>query len=448
VSNYVSVTFPNASIDPTYVYSLTLQQKFYEHEVLSMTFKDWAYSFDNVKPGTPVEIQMRSAKDSREFYGYVHHVEADKTPGRDFATIHCVGGSFPLKQSSQLSYKNVTANMVVEEIANKHGLVAIADPHPRLFPQIAHPGLTDWQMLVKLAKQVGWGLRTENTEVYFQPLLEDYKTYRAQAPRFFQRPVGHGFGGIYSFNPVVGDSINYDGDVKAAVAVAGVDKTTKSAVKSAKQKRRKVTRRSSQDEFFDRYNTDAVAPSLEIMEYEAEAAELRNAFPYRATVKVIGQTRLRPGMPVFLGNLGKDYSGFWTVLGTEHHYEETQTKVYTYTTTLTVGTDSLGGAVRWEDGQTIDAPEAAPKRVVVPGKRQTKKRPKTKLVRTGIKVGPQTKGSFGKIKNRPKIVTAKNSTAVWKTGSKNLSKSKAPTTEKRRSPAVTARVQRAAARTR
>jgi len=385
VSNYVSVTFPNASIDPTYVYSLTLQQKFYEHEVLSMTFKDWAYSFDNVKPGTPVEIQMRSAKDSREFYGYVHHVEADKTPGRDFATIHCVGGSFPLNQSSQLSYKNVTANMVVEEIANKHGLVAIADPHPRLFPQIAHPGLTDWQMLVKLAKQVGWGLRTENTEVYFQPLLEDYKTYRAQAPR---------------------------------------------------------------DEFFDRYNTDAVAPSLEIMEYEAEAAELRNAFPYRATVKVIGQTRLRPGMPVFLGNLGKDYSGFWTVLGTEHHYEETQTKVYTYTTTLTVGTDSLGGAVRWEDGQTIDAPEAAPKRVVVPGKRQTKKRPKTKLVRTGIKVGPQTKGSFGKIKNRPKIVTAKNSTAVWKTGSKNLSKSKAPTTEKRRSPAVTARVQRAAARTR
>jgi len=219
-------------------------------------------------------------------------------------------------------------------------------------------------------------------------------------------------------------------------------------VKSAKQKRRKVTRRSSQDEFFDRYNTDAVAPSLEIMEYEAEAAELRNAFPYRATVKVIGQTRLRPGMPVFLGNLGKDYSGFWTVLGTEHHYEETQTKVYTYTTTLTVGTDSLGGAVRWEDGQTIDAPEAAPKRVVVPGKRQTKKRTKTKLVRTGIKVGPQTKGSFGKIKNRPKIVTAKNSTAVWKTGSKNLSKSKAPTTEKRRSPAVTARVQRAAARTR
>jgi len=78
-----------------------------------MTFKDWAYSFDNVKPGTPVEIQMRSAKDSREFYGYVHHVEADKTPGRDFATVHCVGGSFPLKQSSQLSYKNVTANMVI-----------------------------------------------------------------------------------------------------------------------------------------------------------------------------------------------------------------------------------------------------------------------------------------------------------------------------------------------
>lgn len=447
MSSFLNVRFPDAPSDPRYVYSLTLKQNFYEHEVLEITFKDWGYGYDNVKPGSPVEVTLNSTVDSRNFYGYVHHIEVDVTRKTNFVSVTCVGGSFPLKQASQGAYKNVTANMVVEELAKKHGLVAIAEPHPRVFEQISHPGLTDWQMLVKLAKQIGWGLRTENTEIYFQPLLEDYKTYRSQAPRLIYRPSGTHFTGFYSFQPLIGDSITWDGETKAAVAVGGVDKTTKSALKTTKQKRKRVTRKFAQDEFFDRYNTDAVAPSLEVMDYEAEAAELRNSFPYRAVVEVIGQTKLRPGMPVYLGNLGKTYTGFWTVLSAEHHYIEKERKAYVYTTTMVVGTDSLGSAQRWEDGEVIVSPDVQTKRTIVPGKRQTIKKPKTKLVRTGLKIGPQTKGSFGKIQNRPKITSAKNSTAVWKTGSKSLSKKNKPTEEKRRSSVVSARVQRAVART-
>jgi hypothetical protein len=446
MSNQVRISFPNASEDPTYVYSATLKQKFYEHEVAEFTFKDWGYDYDNIRPGTPVEASFLSMVNSRDFYGYIHHVETDQTAGKNFITVTCIGGSFPLKQASQGVYKGYTADMVVDEIASKHGLVAITNPHPRVFEQISHPGLTDWQMLVKLAKQIGWGLRTENTEVYLKPLLEDYKELRAEAPTFTQLQVGMGLGSVYTFKPIISESLSFDGDMKAAVAVGGVDKNSKSAYAATKQKRNKRTRAKSQEEFFDRYNTDAVTTNAEIAEYEAEAAELRNAFPYRAEAELMGSPSLRPGMPIYLNGLGPNYSGFWTVLSTEHKIKEETVKNYVYTTVVTLGTDGLGQANRWEDGQDIQNPVGG-NRVIIPNKKNTKVKAKTKLVRTGIKYTPTTKDSFGKIKNRSKLTTANNSAAVWKTASKAVGKRTA-STEPKRTAATAARVAKAVARTR
>jgi hypothetical protein len=233
--------------------------------------------------------------------------------------------------------------------------------------------------------------------------------------------------------------------MKAAVAVGGVDKNSKSAYAATKQKRNKRTRAKSQEEFFDRYNTDAVTTNAEIAEYEAEAAELRNAFPYRAEAELMGSPSLRPGMPIYLNGLGPNYSGFWTVLSTEHKIKEETVKNYVYTTVVTLGTDGLGQANRWEDGQDIQNPVGG-NRVIIPNKKNTKVKAKTKLVRTGIKYTPTTKDSFGKIKNRSKLTTANNSAAVWKTASKAVGKRTA-STEPKRTAATAARVAKAVART-
>ena len=104
-------------------------------------------------------------------------------------------------------------------------------------------------------------------------------------------------------------------------------------------------------------------------------------------------------MPIYLNGLGPNYSGFWTVLSTEHKIKEETVKNYVYTTVVTLGTDGLGQANRWEDGQDIQNP-VGENRVIIPNKKNTKVKAKTKLVRTGIKYTPTTKDSFGKIKNR------------------------------------------------
>jgi phage protein D len=424
--NSATVTFPNASVDPGYVYSLTLRQRLYEHELITIVFKDWDIAYENIKSGSPIEVNLFGANSNRKFYGYVHHIEVDQKPGSNFTSIVGIGGSFPLKQATQDVYRKITANQVIEQIAEKHGLVAIATPHPRVFEQVSHAGQTDWQMCVRLAKQCGYTLRTENTEIYFQPMLDDYKTYRRTAQVFTRRGLADVNGSnLYSFKPTIGDSIAWDGEMKSAVAVSGIDQYSKEPLKSVKQQRNKKTKKKSELEFFDTF-ANVVAPTREIAEQEAEAAESRNSFPYRGTAEVLGEPTLRPNIPVYLDGLGSTYSGFWTVLGVDHHIVEEKTKFYKYTSTLHVGTDSLGLAERWDDANTITSPDSTRTRIVTPGKKETIKKAKTVMAKQGTRIGPQTKSTFGSIKNREKPTGAKITTSKWQTKSKNLKVSIAP----------------------
>lgn len=436
---FASANFPETSNGPRSLYKVTIYQRVYEHEMAVLVFKDWSQSFDSIRPGSPVEVNIGGMESKRKFLGYVHHIRPDVSPGRSFVEITCVGGSFPMKQASQKTYREYTADKVVKEMAIRHNLNFIGDSHPRVFEMITQAGYTDWQLAVRLAKQVGYTLRAENTDIYFEPILKDYQRYREQAPSFVMRDESSPNGStIYSFQPLVGESIDYDGDMKAAVAISGVDRFSKSAVKQTKQKRNKTTKSKRQDEFFDRFNSLVVAPTPEIAKYEADAAEARNSFPYRGTATVLGSIYLRPNMPIYLEGLGSTYSGYWTVLGTEHTLMETERNVYSYTTTVSLGSDSLGATSTWTDGRAIDAPSPKVKRAIIRGVTQTKNKSGSKLKVKNIRTNNTNKGSFGKIGNRQKNNAKVKTPGTWATTKPNK---KVTFVEKRiKSPTVANRV--------
>lgn len=410
----ISVVFPEASRYPQNVYKAVLYQKLYEHEMLVLTFKDWDVVFDEVRPGTPVGAKIVGSISSRDFFGYIHHIVPNNSPGKRFTEVVCIGGSFPMKQASRKVYREHTADMVIKDICRKHSLSFIGIPHPRIFEQISQAGYTGWQMAVKLAKQVGYTLRGENTEIYFEPILNDYFKYRLAAQKFIMRDTADPKGStLYSFQPLIGESLEFDGEMKAAVAVSGVDRFSKVPMSQTKQKRNAKTRSKSQEEFFDRFNSLVVAPNPEIAKYESDAAEARTSFPYRGQATVLGDPAIRPNMPVFLDGLGNTYSGFWTVLGTEHVMVETERNVYTYTTNLTIGSDSVGLSQK-VGGVEIPAPPTRPIRVITPGVRQTKVKAGTKLVQSKAKSNHRNTGSFGKINNRNKVTAKVKTPAVWK----------------------------------
>ena len=82
--NHIQVEFPGTSIGPKYTYSATLKQSRFEHEIAIINFRDWGVEYDVVQPKTPVKVIITGTKTKRNFYGYVHHVRTDQTPGKNF----------------------------------------------------------------------------------------------------------------------------------------------------------------------------------------------------------------------------------------------------------------------------------------------------------------------------------------------------------------------------
>lgn len=400
--SHVKVTFPNTTVQPTLVYKASLHQSRYKHEVLNLTFRDWGVDYNVVAAGSPIQVELSGGlQGSRTFYGYVHHVSVDRTPGTFTTEVTALSASMVMKNQSQYIYKGLSADAIVQKIGKKYKFAVFTVPHPRIYPQVAQAGHTDWELLVRLAKQSGYSLRTQNTELYFQPVLHEYTNYREQSIVFTMRQSNDPNGStIYSFTPVIGESMPYDNETKAAIAVGGVDKTTTSSISITNQLKNKNTKIISSPEFFDRYETSVVASSPDVAKYEAKAADDRASFPYRATVEVLGEPTLRPDMPVYFRGISDVYDGYWTILATEHKVYEKERNVQVYTTVLHVGTDSLGQAGTWTDNKTVIEPNTTPRRTIIPGVKQTVIVPKTTLLKATPIYSPQAKTAFGTVNNR------------------------------------------------
>ena len=421
--NFIRVSFPEADSGPTAVYSAEIIQEKYKHDIIKIKFRDWDVSYDVLNPGSPVQVTITGVTEQKNIYGYIHHIKPDRTPGKNFTEMVVIGASYPFRQPSQKIYQDITADQVALQIAEKHNFACYAVPHARVYPQIAQSGHTDWEFLVRLAKQSGYTLRATNTELYFQPMLEDFNRYKEEAATFTMRQANDSAGStMYSFRPLIGESIDYEDATKAAIAVSGVDNFTNTYMAFTQQDRNAATRAKQQTEFFDGFDTNTVVTNPEIALHEGEAAESRNAFPYRAVAEVIGSASLRPDMPVYLNGVGSNYSGFWTILKVEHKIIEEERNRHKYTSIIHVGSDSLGEALIGPDSRNVLTPPSNPIRKLIPGVRQTTVRPVTYLNRITTPVNYTERSSFGTIENRakPSVTNRDTTPARWVSGTKSL----------------------------
>jgi phage protein D len=423
VFKYLTVDFPTVDpvSAPSYLLSFELAQSRYSHEVGVLKFRDWGVQYSTISAGTPVHLTMYNGitpTPVRHFYGYVHHAKPIKSPLQNHLEVTVISSSWVMKNEVQNTYIGMSADAIISSIAAKYKFASYTVPHPRIYPQVNQAGISDWGLMVKLAKQCGYSLRTENTELYFEPVLHEYTNYRSQAPIYTMRDGNNRDGwNIYNFEPVIGESMPYDDETKSAPAISGLDRNTISPIAHTRPTRNKKTNSNTQIEFFDRFDTHIVANNSSVAQYEAQAAEDRASFPYRATLEVKGDHSLHPNMPIFLKGVGPEYETFWVVLSVEHIIKETSRNLYVYTTKLVVGADSLGAPVTWSDNQLVLFPSTAPTRTIVSGATQTVIIPQTKLSNSNVFVAPQLAGSFGNIKNRSSSVLP---APTWITGTSTL----------------------------
>ena len=421
--NYITIDFPTVDIKPERVLSFTLKKSRYAHDVAEIQFRDWDVQFDSIRPGTPVSCVIKSSDSSKNFYGYVHHINSNMTPGRKFVKLTVIGASYKLKQARQRVFVNQSADTIITSIAKEYGFAYYVEKHPRVYQQATQAGHTELEFMTRLARQSGYSLRIENTELYFQSMTTDYTNNRSSAPVFTMREQSHPSGStLYKFNIVAGESIVHPDAYKAAIAIGGVDAYNSVPYTTTSQRRPDTTRDRSQPEFFDYFATDVVAPGYDLTSYEAIAADEKNRFPYRATAVVIGDPTLRPDLPVYLDGIGKDYSGYWTILNAVHQIREETRNDFSYLTQLELGTDSLGVATAWKDGKLVTEPAPIPTRNIIPNTKSTVVSPDSFLDTYSMPEALDFLVPFGDTTNRPQPSTGKVSytAPTWRSDSGNL----------------------------
>lgn len=377
--SYIDVQFPTLSSPLTRAAELTLSHARYEHETATIYFTNWDPTYETLSPGTPVIVTLTGGKSSETYNMYVNYIKPDLSPSKKYLEVNLIGASFPLKQQSQRVWSDVTADRVAADIAKSHNFSYVAVPHPRVYEQVTQAGKTDWELLVSLAKQSGYSVSAVNTSLYFQPLTKSFTENRAVAHYFTMTNLSSKATEIYSFVPLIGESIPFQDAQKATVSISGINPRNKTLHSHKGAKASRYTRARGTEPVFNSYNTSVVAPSFEISKHETDAAVARNRYPYRGKVVVVGTPGIRPDDAVFLANIGQSYSGYWTVLKVEHEIENNRQ----FVTTLHVGTDSLGLAGSWDGEAPVTAPNEKVSRVLSPSKRKNNKIPATKLAKTG-----------------------------------------------------------------
>lgn len=427
--SHINVVFPTLSVPPTRAYSLNSQHARYEHEMHTIRLIDWSVSYDSISGGTPVVVTIKGIGSTRTINGYVHHIQPDLSPDKNYVDVHIIGASYVFKQQSQKIWVNSTADQVVSDLAQQNGFSYVASPTERVYDQISQSGMTDWELMVKLAKQNGYSLKADNTTIIFQPLTQDFTDIRQEAPYYAMRGLETRATGIYSFTPLIGESIPYEDAQKSSVAINGTDRNSAVSHSQVNQNATVKTRKKAANPVFDSYHTRTVAPTYEIAQYEANAADERNRYAYRGEVVIQGNAAILPDSPIYLDGIGKDYSGYWIVLSVSHNIKGNKE----YSTTLMVGSDSLGTASQWTDNKSVSSPSQTIKRVITPGIRQKIVVPKTSLKTTGKSPKESLKSSFSKVVNLPKTSSKSVPSHKWVGSGGNL---KAPVVAEKKMPPV------------
>jgi hypothetical protein len=204
------VTFPLSPSFNLVFLTAILKQQFDSHDTLVIKYAGKIEDTLNfVGSGDPVKFEYSGAGSEKTWVGYVHKV-IPSTVADNSTTIVCISPTYLLKTTKQKIYKNVTADQIVQKVCKQYGLKAVTQRHPRVFSSIGQAGQSDWQLLRRLAKQTGFGLKINGTTVYFMSKDKLSSASADRAPYFFKEDAANvrtiaSMGTLVEFTPQISD---------------------------------------------------------------------------------------------------------------------------------------------------------------------------------------------------------------------------------------------------
>lgn len=295
----------------------------YAHDVAVITLDyEWAGQ-SKYNQGSPVTISWGFLpSEIGNFYGYVNHTEQvhhDDKPNQ--LKVFCIGASLPCNQAHQRSFRKISAGGIISRIAREHKLSVFADPSSRYHDHIPQLGQSDWNLMVRVAKDIGFTLGCRQTTIQFRRRVID--TRPGRQPVFRLTPgVYNQRGAVYKFSHKAGSApladrriIQVDGMDDQGNIVSSVD--TGDCCDPVKA-------------VFTKFVPDA-EPIRSIHDGQTLLSGLSgmNRFYVIANAELSGDSRVRPGQTIAVQGIDSDSDGFWWTGAVTHIITPTDYRMVT-----------------------------------------------------------------------------------------------------------------------
>lgn len=363
----ISVQFPTLPSLTLVPRRVDLIQKEHHHDILKMELPIVSdYWFDLLKTGVPVQFSWKQGGLSSVWHGYVSFVNKHQVGSQieNILEVHCVGGSFPLKERVTKTFTNTTIPSAVKHIVEKHGFKFVGEDNGVVFEHLTLAGHSYWEWIVEHAKKIGYGISVNNMNFCFRPIdklidqgMRSIPVLSFTSPetlvngQFLDRTLD-------GFKVLHGEHIEGDGASRTNKTVSGVDPLTGKAfthTTSPKSVGTKV-RGSVNDVLFSEVKSEYVASSAKNAKAISTGAAHHGRLNMPALVQCQGDPRIKPFAPVMIQGTGTVTDGYWIAKEVRHMFHrlgdyQIEMKVYADGTGLNnrtstrPGTDGAVGVV-------------------------------------------------------------------------------------------------------
>jgi len=225
----------------------------------------------------------------------------------------------------------------VRQIAAEHGLLAVTEPHPRIYETIPQPTISDWALLCRLAKETGYVLRADQTRIYFLSRAT-FESQNKPMAQVLTMTAGYANGlsaatTVFDFDPILADYFPEKGISNTRKSVKAVDPNSGQTVQVDGG-----LATNQAPGIFTKPVSD-VANSVQDAQARLEASVEASRFVHRARMTSVGSPVTSPEKFVYVSGVPVPYDGYWTVLSVTHRLKNTAQ----YTMEMEVGTDALLG---------------------------------------------------------------------------------------------------------
>lgn len=325
-----SVSFPTVPSLSTLPRRVELLQEPYYHDILIMEFsKPSEKWFALMKTGVPVRFSWTQGTISNTWVGYVSFIK--KTVAgqiEELMEVHCVGSTFPLKDSATKVFRDKSIPQAVEELVTSFGFKFVGEDNKVVFEQLTIAGHSYWGWIVEQAKRIGYGILVDKMTFYFRPLDKLIDQNITNVPVLSMNSTKFGINNEFldrtldSFKVIHGEHVETEGQMRTVKLVGGVDPITGKVILSSSSPKTvgENFKSAVNDVIFNDIDPTKVSISQEIAQAMSDGSAHLGRLNMPARIACQGDPRIRPFAPIIIQGTGSLTDGYWIASQVKHMF--------------------------------------------------------------------------------------------------------------------------------